>query len=74
MFDFSNCSAKSKCYHDSNALAVGKMKDQMGTVAIEEFVGLNPKMFSILVSDSSEYKKAKGANKKVVAKISHNEY
>ena len=41
-------------------------------VAIEEFVGLKSKMFSILVSHVSGYQKSKGAN--AVTKISHNEY
>ena len=45
----------------------------MGDIAIEEFFGLKPNMYSILVSDSSEYKKAKGVNKNVAAKISRNE-
>ena len=40
----------------------------------EEFVGLKPKIFSILASNSSEYKKAKGVNKNANAKISRNEY
>ena len=74
MLDFSNYSAKSKYYDDSNTLVVGKMKDAKGSVAIEEFVELKPKMFLILVRDSGEYKKAKGVNKNVLAKISHNEY
>ena len=43
-------------------------------VAIEEFVGLKTKMYSFLVDDNSEHKKAKGVNRNVVAKISHNEY
>ena len=43
-------------------------------IAIEEFAGLKPKIYSILVRDFSGYKKAKGVNKNVVAKISHNEY
>ena len=38
MFDFSNCSTKSKRYDDSNKSVVGKMRDEIG-VAIEEFVG-----------------------------------
>ena len=37
MFDFSNYFARSKYY--LNALVVGKIKDKMGRVAIEEFVG-----------------------------------
>ena len=37
MFDFSNCSTKSQYYDHSNKLAVDKMKDEIGGVAIEEF-------------------------------------
>ena len=46
MFDFSNYSIKLKYYHNSKKLVVGKMKDETAGVAIEEFVGLNPKMYS----------------------------
>ena len=74
MFDFSNYSTKSKYYDNSNKLVFGKMKDETVGVAIEEFVGLKPKMYSYLVDDDSEHKKAKGVNKNVVATIRHNEY
>ena len=74
MFDFSNYSAKSNFYDNSNKLGVGKMKDETAGVTIKEFVGLKPKMYSFLVDDSSERKKAKLVNKKVVAIISHGEY
>ena len=43
-------------------------------MAIGEFVGLKPKMYSYLVDDNSEHKKAKDVNKYVVAAIIHNEY
>ena len=46
----------------------------MGNVAIKEFVGSKSKIYLILMSDSSEYKKAKGVNKCVLAKVTHNEY
>ena len=36
--------------------------------------GLKPKMYSYLVNDNSEHKKAKDVNKNFVATISHNEY
>ena len=49
MFDFSNYSTKSKDYDDSKKSAVGKTKDETGRVAIKEFVGLNPKMYSFLI-------------------------
>ena len=50
------------------------MKDERAGVAIEEFVGLKPKMYSYLVDDDSEHEKAKGVNKNIVATIIHNEY
>ena len=40
MFDFSNYSTKSKYYDDSNKLVIGKLKDETGSVGIEEFVEL----------------------------------
>ena len=73
MFDFTNCLTKSKYHDDSNKLVIGKMKDDTGGVAIEEFVGLKPKTYTFLV-DNNEHKKAKGVNKNVVATINHNEY
>ena len=50
------------------------MKDETDGLANEEFVGLKPKMYSYLVDDNSDHKKAKSVNKNVVATISHNEY
>ena len=70
IYDFSNYDF---C-DDSNKLVIDKMKDETGGVAIEEFVGLKPKMYSYLVDDNSEHKKAKGVNSNVVAAISHNVY
>ena len=61
IFDFSDYLSKSK-YYNSNKLEVGKMKNETAGVAIEEFVGLKPKMYSYLVDDNSEHKKAKGMN------------
>ena len=43
MFDFSNYSAKSNFYDNSNKLGVGKMKEETAGVTIKEFVGLKPK-------------------------------
>ena len=74
MLDFSNYSTKSKYYDNSNKLVIGKMKDETGGAAIKEFVELKPKMYSFLVEDNSEDKKAKGVNRNVVATISHSEY
>ena len=74
MFDFNNYSAKSKYYDDSNKLVVCKMKYKTGGIATEKFVGLKPKMYSLLVNDRSEQKKAKGMNKNIVVTIIHSEY
>ena len=58
MFDFSNYSTKSKS----------------AGVGTEESVGLKPKMYSYLVDDNSEHKKAKVVSKNVVVTICHNEH
>ena len=50
------------------------MKNETARVPIEEFVRLKPKMYSFLVDDSSEHKKANGVNKRVVTTINHKEY
>ena len=39
------------------------MKDEIGGLTIEEFVGLKPKMYLFLVDDNSEHKKTKGLNR-----------
>ena len=67
-------SAKSKYYDDSNKLRVGKMYDEIGGVAIKEFVGLKVKMNSFSVDNNSEHKKGKGVNKNNVTTINHGEY
>ena len=75
LLDFSNYSTKSKYYHNSNKLVVGKMKDETAGLTIGEFVGLKPKIcISYLVDDNSEHKKAKGVNENVTRSKSLNEF
>ena len=50
------------------------MKDERAGAAIEEFVGLKSKMYSYLVDDNREHRKAKGMNRNIVATVSHDEY
>ena len=64
MFDFSNYSAQLKYYDDSNKLVVSKMKEETARVANKDFIGFKSKMYSILVDDRSENKKAKDVNEK----------
>ena len=73
MFDLSNYSTKLKYYDNSNKSVVGKIKDETASVAIEESVGLKPKMYSYLINDNSEHRKAKGVDRNVVATIRPNE-
>ena len=73
---FSNYLVKSKYYDDSNKLVVDKMKDETDDVCIwtgNEFVGLKSKIYSLLVDDTTEHKKAKGMNKSVVTTMIHDE-
>ena len=72
MCDSSNYLTKSKYYDNLNKLVVGKMKDETAGVAIEEFVGLKPKVYSYFVDDNIKHKKAIGKNKNVVPTINHN--
>ena len=72
MFDLNNYSNKSKYYDNSNKLVVAKMKDEIAVVPSEEFVGLKPKMYSYLVDDNSEHKKAKGVRENIVPIKSNN--
>ena len=73
MFDFSNYSTKSKYYDNSKKLVIGKVKDEIGRIVFEEFVGLRPKMYAFIV-DNCKYKKEKGVNKNIISTITHKEY
>ena len=48
--------AKPNFFDASNKLVIGKMKGDTGGVAIEEFVGLKPKMYPFLLGDNKKQK------------------
>ena len=51
------------------------MKDECAGRVIEEYVGLRPKMYSILETNGQNIKKAKGMKKNIVKKhIRHEQY
>ena len=55
LFDLSNYPKNSKYYcSDNKKKIVGKMKDEYGGKSILKFVGLKPKMYSILDESSNE--------------------
>ena len=45
------------------------MNDKTGDIATEKFFGLESKMYSFLVDDNREHKKAKDVNRNVLAII-----
>ena len=53
---------------------VAKIKHETAGAGIKEFIRLKPKIYSFLVNDRGEHKKAKGVNKNVSATISHSDY
>ena len=74
LYDFSNYDKNHPLYSTMNAKRVGFMKDELQGDVIEEFVGLKPKMYS-LISKSSAIKRAKGISKHVVEKdLTHEHY
>ena len=59
LFNFSNYSKDLKFYDDSNEKVIGKMKDEMEGIIIDEFIGLKSKMYAIKKIDGNESNTAK---------------
>ena len=59
LFDFSNFPKNSKFFGEANKKAIGKMKDVSEGIAIDEFVRLKLKMYSIKNIDGKESNMAK---------------
>ena len=58
-----------------NAKVDGKFKDELNSVAALEFIGLHPKMYSLLIPDKKSKNTAKGIPKSFVKKhITHDLY
>ena len=60
LLDFSNYSKDSKFFDETNTKVIGKMKDELGGVIVNEFVGLKSKMYSMKKIDNTECNTAKG--------------
>ena len=67
-YDFSDYPKNHSCYSTANKKVVGKFKDECCGRPIAEFVGLRPKMYSILGASENNIKKAKGVQRVVVKK------
>ena len=74
MFDFSDYPRDSKFFDPANKNVIGKMKGEFKGKIISEFVGLKPKMYSLVDVDVEESKIAKGVNRGVVRGVSHKEF
>ena len=74
LFDFSGYPEDHICYSNENKKVIGKFKDELNGIPMEEFVGLKAKMYSVLYGEQ-EMKKAKGVKKGVIKKcIKHSDY
>ena len=73
LYDTSNYPKDHPLYSDINKKVLGKMKDECSGVPIIEFVGLRPKMYSIL-TNVDEIRKAKGVRHHVTKTLRHQQY
>jgi len=75
LYDTSDYPKEHPLHSNKNKKVLGKMKDECAGTLIAEYVGLRPKMYSILKADEKNIKKAKGVKKNVVKKqITHEQY
>ena len=63
-YDFSDY----QLFSEQNKNAISKFKDECSGTPIPEYVGLHPKMYSILRADELLIKKAKGVKKYVITR------
>ena len=76
LYDTSNFDKNHYLFNETNKKVLGKFKDECEGVPIKEYVGLRPKMYSIITADTAiQFRKAKGVKKCVVKKeITHENY
>ena len=75
LYDTSDYPREHPLHSVKNKKVVGKMTDECAGRPIAEYIGLHPKMYSILEANGDNIKKAKGLKKAVVKKhIRHEQY
>ena len=67
-YDFSDYPKNHQLHDESNKKVIGKMKDECAGTPIAEYIGLRPKLYTILRADEQLIKKAKGVKKYVIKK------
>ena len=73
LFDLSNYSKHSKYFSEDNKKVIGKFKDEFAGETVIEFVGLRPKLYSIL-SEKDNKKAIKGVKTSISKNITHENY
>jgi len=68
LYDTSDYPKEHPLHSNTNKKVLGKIKDECAGTAIAEYVGLRPKMYSILKADEKNIKNAKGVKNNVVKK------
>ena len=75
LYDTSGYPEDHPLHSTANKKVLGKMKDECSGRPIAEYIGLRPKMYSILEVGGDNIKKAKGVKKNVVKRhIRHEQY
>ena len=64
-YDFSEYPDNHKNYTTLNKKVIGKFKDELKSLPLEEFIGLRPKCYSILFDNNKEKQTAKGTKTSV---------
>lgn len=74
LYDFSGYPTDHPLFSNQNKKVLGKFKDELDGIPVQEFCGLRPKMYSML-SAKGEKKTAKGICRRVIAKkVRHAQY
>lgn len=73
LYDTSDYPADHFLHSNINKKVIGKMKDEMNGKPIHQFVGLRPKLYSVL-TDTYQINKAKGVKKSCMKNIKHDNY
>ena len=67
-YDFSDYPKDHPLCDETNKKVIGKMKDECAGTPLAEYIGLRPKLYSVLRADEQLIKKAKGVKRYVIKK------
>ena len=74
LYDTSNYNKEHYLFSNKNKKVLGLFKDEMGGIPISEYVGLRPKVYSVITKEE-QIRKAKGVKKNIVKnQITHQNY